>query len=60
MMMEDADFMMNMLKMMMPLEGKLTIADSEIPFRIFTTKIRGKEHIVIAIPTEEDDNEKTT
>ena len=53
MMIEDADFLKDMLKMMMPLEGEITLGEATFKYRIFLSKIKGKQNIIIAIPTEE-------
>ena len=53
MMIEDTDFLKEMLKTMMPIEGEITLGEATFKYRIFLSKIKGKEHIIIAIPTEE-------
>jgi phenylacetate-coenzyme A ligase PaaK-like adenylate-forming protein len=52
------EMMMEMLKTMLPINGEFTFGELKTTYRIFLTKIKGKDHLVIAIPLEKEQEPK--
>ena len=44
---------MDLLKVILPLKGEITIGDAEFEYHVFVSKFKGKEALIIAIPTKE-------